>query len=37
MSALTPSVELVGTLASVDKAEQLIKSVIAEVLNMCIH
>jgi len=30
MSALTPSVELVGTLASVDKAEQLIKSVIAE-------
>ncbi|KAG2576232.1 far upstream element-binding protein 2-like [Panicum virgatum] len=29
-SALTRSVELVGTLASVDKAEQLIKSVIAE-------
>ena len=36
-NALTRSVELVGTLASVDKAEQLIKSVIAEVLNMCIH
>ncbi|XP_039853246.1 far upstream element-binding protein 1-like isoform X2 [Panicum virgatum] len=29
-NALTRSVELVGTLASVDKAEQLIKSVIAE-------
>jgi len=36
-SALTRSVELVGTLASVDKAEQLIKSVIAEVLNMRVH
>lgn len=36
-NALTRLVELVGTLASVDKAEQLIKSVIAEVLNMCVH
>lgn len=30
-NALTRSVELIGSLASVDKAEQLIKSVIAEV------
>jgi len=30
-NALTRSVELVGTRGSVDKAEQLIKSVIAEV------
>lgn len=34
-NALTRPVELVGTPGSVDKAEQLIKSVIAEVHSTC--